>query len=101
MTGGMGMRLDVKRSIMFVAAFTLLWAGSIFASSAVPSAGPPDDDHLAIYLSGRASTLLAEIQQETAELTPHADTLKTFTWAPQYSWQSHAEYLHRVKGHIN
>ena len=31
----------------------------------------------------------------------HADTLGTFAWNPQYSWQSHGTYLDRVKGHIN
>jgi predicted RNA-binding Zn ribbon-like protein len=52
-------------------------------------------------LSERASTLLAEIQKEAAQLGPHADTLGTFAWNPQHSWQSHAFYLERVKGHIN
>jgi len=27
--------------------------------------------------------------------------LATFAWNPQISWQSHAFYLERVKGHIN
>ena len=53
------------------------------------------------YLSGRASVLLVEIKKEGAELTLHADTLGTFARSPQYSWQSHAHYLNRVKDHIN
>jgi hypothetical protein len=31
----------------------------------------------------------------------NAETLGTFARNPQYSWQSHAFYLERVKGHIN
>ena len=89
------MRLISKRVIMALAAVVLLGTGSVLAS---PSAPSPDSS---AYLSGRASTLLAEIQKETAALTLHADTLGTFAWNPQYSWQSHATYLDRVKGHIN
>src|SRR5713101_5947329 len=101
MTGGMRMRLDVKRSIIFVAAIALLWTGSTFASVPVPAPGAPDEDRLGTYLSVRASTLLAEIQTEAVGLTPHAETLKTYSWTPGRSWQSHAEYLQRVKDHIN
>ena len=89
------MRLNLRRRIVAVAAVALLGTGSVFASPPAQSPEPP------AYLSGRASTLLAEIRKETAELRPHADTLRTFAWNPQYSWQSHAFYLDRVKGHIN
>jgi len=89
------MRLISKRKIMTLAAVVLLGVGSVFAA---PSAPSPDSS---TYLSGRASTLLAEIQQETAQLGFHAETLGTFAWNPQYSWQSHATYLDLVKGHIN
>jgi hypothetical protein len=86
------MRLNLKRAIVTLAAVVLLGGGSAFAS---PS---PSSDS---YWSGRASTLLTEIQKETAQLRRHADTLGGFARNPQYSWQSHASYLERVKGHIN
>src|SRR6266404_2208308 len=89
------MRLNLKRMIVALAAVVLLGTGSVFAS---PPASSPDSS---AYFSGRASALLAEIQKETAGLRLHADTLGTFAWNPQYSWQSHATYLNRVKGHIN
>ena len=89
------MRLISKRMSMTLAAFVLLGAGSVFAS---PSASSPDSS---AYLSGRASTLLAEIQKETTQLGLHAETLGTFAWNPQSHWQSHATYLDLVKGHIN
>jgi len=95
------MRLDIKRSILAVAAITLLWTGSTFASALVPAPGAPDEDRLGTYLSVRASTLLAEIQGEAAELTPHAETLQTYSRAPGHSWQSHAVDLQGVKDHIN
>jgi hypothetical protein len=89
------MRLTSKRMIMALAVVVLLGAGSVFASPSPPS---PDSS---AYLSGRASTLLAEIQKETTQLGFHAETLGTFAWKPQYSWQSHATYLDLVKGQIN
>jgi hypothetical protein len=73
---------------------------SVIASSpASPSAAA--GDRVSKYLSGRASELLAEIQSEGAGLTLHAETLGTFSRNSQFNWQSHAHYLHRVKGHIN
>lgn len=53
------------------------------------------------YLSIRASELLAEIQREGAGLLFHAETLGAISRSPQFSWQSHAHYLNKVKGHIN
>jgi hypothetical protein len=88
------MRLNLKRTIAAVAAVALLGTGSVFASPPAPS---PDS----AYLSARASTLLSEIQEEAVGLALHAETLGTFAWTPQYSWQSHAFYLDNVKGHIN
>jgi hypothetical protein len=76
-------------------AVAVLATGSVFASPPTPSR------ESSAYLSERASTLLTEIQKEAAQLGPHAETLATFAWNPQYSWQSHAFYLERVKGHIN
>jgi len=89
------MRLNLKRMIVALAAIALLGAGSAFASPPAPS---PDSS---TYLSGRASTLLAEIQREGAGLQAHAETLGTFARNFQFSWQSHANYLDQVKGHIN
>jgi len=89
------MRLTSKRMIVALAAVALLGTGSALASPPAPS--PNSSGHF----SGRASALLAEIQKETARLRLHADTLGTFAWNPQYSWQSHATYLDRVKDHIN
>jgi hypothetical protein len=94
------MRLNLKRMIVALAAVALLGTGSIFASPPAPSAGALETDDLA-YLSERASMLLAEIKTQTAELGPDADTLGTFARNPRLSWQSHAFYLDRVKGHIN
>jgi hypothetical protein len=94
------MRPNLKRMIVVLAVVAFLGTGSVFASPASPSAGALGMDGSA-YLSELASTLLAEIKKETAELRPHADTLGTFARNPRYSWQSHAFYLDRVKGHIN
>ena len=87
------MRLNMKRMVVALAAVVLLGGGSALAS-------PPSSDSPA-YWSGRASTLLAEIQRETAALRPHADKLGTLARNSRLSWQSHAAYLDRVKGHIN
>ena len=89
----------LKRMIIALAAVALLGTGSIFASSPAPP-GTSETDDLA-YLSDRASMLLVEIKKEAAELTRHADTLRTFAGNPRYSWQSHTFYLNKVKGHIN
>ena len=89
------MRINLKKMIAALAALALLATGSVFASPPAPSPESPG------YFSQRASTLLAEIQKETADLGMNAETLGTFARNPQYSWQSHAFYLERVKGHIN
>lgn len=89
------MRINLKKAMAAFAAIAVLATGSLFASPPAPSR------ETRAYLSERASTLLAEIQNEAAQLGPHAETLGTFAWNPQYSWQSHAFYLERVKSHIN
>jgi hypothetical protein len=94
------MRTILKRMIVALAAVALLGTGSVSASPPAPSPGAPETDDVA-YLSGRASVLLAEIKKETAELNLRADTLGNFAGSPQYSWQSHAHYLNRVKDNIN
>lgn len=88
------MRLNLKRMVVALAAVVLLGVGSALASPSPSSDSPA-------YWSGRASTLLAEIQRETAALRPHADRLGTLARDRRLSWQSHAAYLDRVKGHIN
>ena len=40
-------------------------------------------------------------RQKPGGLERNAETLGTFASNPHYSWQSHANYLDRVKGHIN
>jgi hypothetical protein len=97
----MGMQLNFKRTIIVAAAIALLWAGSTFASAPAPAPGAPEEKQMGTYLAVRASTLLAEIQNEAAEITPHAETLRTYSWTPGRSWQSHAGYLQGVKAHIN
>ena len=95
------MQPNLKRMIVALAAVALLGTGSVFASPPTPSPGASETDRSATYLSGRASTLLAQIQEEATGLRLNAETLGTFAWNPHYSWQSHAFYLDGVKGHIN
>jgi hypothetical protein len=92
---GSKMQLNLKRMIVALAAVAVLGTGSVFASPPAPSADS------STYLSTRASTLLAEVQEEAVGLTRHAETLWTFAGKPMYSWESHAFYLDKVKGHIN
>ncbi len=94
------MRPNLKLMIVVLAVVALLGTGSVFASPPSPSPGALETDGSA-YQSGRASMLLAEIKTQTAQLRPNADALGTFAQNPEYSWQSHAFYLDRVKGHIN
>jgi len=95
------MRPHLKRMIVALAAVVLFGTGSVFASPPTPSPGASETDRSATYLSGRASTLLAQIQEEATGLRVNAETLGTFALNPRHSWQSHAFYLDRVKGHIN
>jgi len=88
------MRTNWKKIMAAFVAIAVLATGSLFASPA-PSLDTP------AYLSQRASTLLSEIQEEAGQLGRDAETLATFARNPQYSWESHAFYLERVKGHIN
>jgi hypothetical protein len=94
------MRPNLKLMIVVLAVVALLGTGSVFASPASPTTRALEMDDSA-YMSARASTLLAEIKKETAALSPRADTLGTFARNPEYSWQSHAFYLERIKDHIN
>ena len=73
---------------------------SDFASPSAPTSATAEN-RVSTYLSGRASEILSEIQREGAGLMRHAETLGTLSRNPQFTWQSHAHYLDRVKGHIN
>ena len=89
------MRINLKRMVVAVVSVALLGTGSVLASPSTPSPESP------AYLSRRDSTLLAQIQAEAAGLRRNAEILGTLASNPQYSWQRHANYLDRVKGHIN
>lgn len=78
-----------------LAAVVLLGTGTAFAPDAAGS------DKSATYLSGRATTLLFEIQKESALMSPHAEALGTLSSLSQRSWESHANYLSLVKMHMN
>ncbi len=89
------MQVLLKKTVLGFVVFMLLGAGQAFASPAKHSTDPSP------YFSERASTLLTEIQSEAATMKLHTETLESFAWRPQISWQSHASYLDRVKGHVN
>jgi signal transduction histidine kinase len=95
------MRLNSKRWIVALAAVVLLGGGSALAFPPNSATAAPEKDQVSMSLSGRASTLLAEIQAEAAGLRRHAEVLRTFARSPQHSWQSHASRLVGVKDHIN
>jgi hypothetical protein len=105
------MRINLKLIIVALATFALLGTGSVLASPAAQSPRAPDKNHRATpsaralvvlaEIQQETAELLAEIQKETAELRPHAYTLGPFAWNRQYSWQSHDTFLDRAKGHIS
>jgi hypothetical protein len=88
-------QINLKWMMAALVAVAVLATGPIFASARTAT---PEQT---AYLSERASMPLAEIQEEAAQLGPHAKTFGTFARNPKYSWQSHAFYLERVKGHMN
>ena len=75
------MRINMKRMIVAFAAVALLGTGSVFASPPAPSPVASETDDLA-YLSGRASTLLAEIQKEFGRAKPPCRYLGDFRPEP-------------------
>jgi len=89
------MRIYSSQITLALVVIAVLGAGSVFASS------PAQEPESTAELSRRASTLLAEVQDEAVRLRFHAETLGTVASNFQYSWQSHAFYLDRVKEHIN
>jgi signal transduction histidine kinase len=95
------MRLNVNRIVVALAVVVLLGSGSALASPPNSATDMPEKGQVSMSLSGRASTLLAEIQMEATGLRRHAEALGTFARSTQYSWQSHANRLDGVKGHIN
>jgi hypothetical protein len=67
---------------------------------------------MTMYLSGRASIflveiqkemgdLLDEIQKETEELRPRPYALRIFPWGPQNNWRNRGTFLDRAKDHMN
>ncbi|MGH9573043.1 MAG: hypothetical protein ACRD40_05870 [Candidatus Acidiferrales bacterium] len=89
------MQFNWKRITAVGAVLVLFWTGLAFAS---PRMTPGERS---MYATERASRLLTEIQNQAADLTKHAGTLESMARQPQYSWESHAFYLERVKDHIN
>lgn len=89
------MRTNWKRTTAAIAAFLFLITG--FMSACPPAAA----GGIQSYPSVRASQLLAEIQGETATLSADAAQLQALTRHPQYHWQTHAEYLNRLKLHVH
>ena len=95
------MRRNLSRMIAILVGSAMLATGALAAQpkETVPATYASTEN--STYLSTRASTLLAEIQREAAGLRKNADTLGTFAHSTQLRWQSHADYLNRVKEHIN
>jgi hypothetical protein len=91
------MRFNWKTIRMALTAFVLLGGGTVYATPSAALASPIDS----AYASERASRLLTEIQAETVDLRINAEKLHSLSRHPQYSWQSHADFLHEVKTHIN
>jgi hypothetical protein len=89
------MRIYSSHITLALVVIALLGAGSVFASSPAQASESPAD------LSRRASTLLAEVQDEAVRLRLNAETLGTIAGNFQHSWQSHPFHLDRVKEHIN
>lgn len=86
------MRKAFKRMSLVISAVALLATSSLFASATAAGG---------TYVSDKASALLAEIKSQGTELAFNAETLGTLAWNPRSSWQNHALYLDRIKGHIN
>lgn len=80
---------------------TLFLAGSLLASPSInPSSTPAVESH-AWDFQGEASALLKEVQSLAGKLDRDASTLQALTRTNQVSWQSHADYLSRIREHIN
>jgi hypothetical protein len=95
------MRKNSPIEIAAAGGLLLLVSGAASGSPAAPAVEPRAMEEASGSMSERASRLLAEIQQEAAQLWLHADTLESLARNSQISWQSHAEQLERVKKSIN
>jgi hypothetical protein len=96
------MKFNMKRTIAALAVVVILATGPSFAGSGAPAApaiASPERDHFSVFVSGQASRLLADIQDEAADLVSNAQILATLN--PLITWHSHATYLIEVKRHIN
>lgn len=87
--------------LALVAGAVLATGAASATAQALPTAASPAAAQHSPYLSERVSTLLAEIQMEATALRRNADTLGTFARSTRFSWKSHADYLDKVKTHIN
>lgn len=105
------MRFNLIALNVFLAVVAFAGPGSVRASLPPQSPGEREKDHSAVH-SGRASTLLAEIQREarellaeiqweTANLQPNPYALSPFTQNPHTNPRTHGEFLFRAKGRIN
>jgi len=94
------MRPNVKRMIVVLGGMLLATGAASGSPQGMRTAAPAATQHSA-YLSHRASALLTEIQKEAVGLLRNAETLGMFARNTQFSWQSHAGCVDRVKGHIN
>lgn len=95
------MRLNLAPMAMVLTGSVMLATGTLAAHPGGMGASAPAATRYSAILSERASTLLAEIQREAMELRRNAETLGTFARSTEFSWKSHADYLDRVKTHIN
>lgn len=86
---------------MLLTGSVMLATGTLAAHPGGTAACTPAATRDSAFLSQRASTLLAEIQREATELRRNAETLGRFARSTEFSWKSHADYLDRVKTHIN
>ena len=105
------MRPKLMPMISTLSAVALLMTWPVLACSPAQSPRDPGKDHSAIP-SERASTFLAEIREETAELladiqreteelNPNPYTSRTFPWGPQSNGQTRDPFLDRAKSRMN
>jgi hypothetical protein len=105
------MKILLKSIIVAVAILVLLGTAPALSATPNPLPGAAPEDRNAKYLSGRASTVLAEIQKETAELLaevqqesqrlrPQTHTLWNVPADLYETAPSHSAFLERAKGHI-
>jgi hypothetical protein len=95
------MRKNSPIKIAAAGGLLLLVSGTASGSPAAPAVEPRAMVESSGSMSDRPTRLLAEIQQEAAQLWLHADRLEALARNSQISWQSHAEQLDRVKESIN